>query len=347
MQKGENYCHMHMFVPRWGSELELGHGPGCSGTIAKARPSARAHISRKDRCYIHTMSRPLRLEFPGALYHVTARGNRLASIFHDDYDRRAWMGVLRRTCVRFNIVVHAYCQMTNHYHLLLETADGNLSRGMQYLNGVYSQHVNRRHTLAGHLFQGRFKAILVQRDRHLLELARYIVLNPVRAGMVSAPGQWDWSSYHWTMANADPPPWLHTGWLLGQFSDTRAEAVQRYRDFVQQGIGRASPLKQTKYQLILGDTGFVAQQRQRALHRTLRGVAKAQRQQGVPSLREYRVRYPQRNEAMARAFHSAAYTLGQIAASFGVSSKTVARAVREHAATLAAESAGAAAPIQT
>lgn len=283
------------------------------------------------------MSRPLRLEFPGALYHVTARGNRLASIFHDDYDRRTWISVLRNTCARFNISVHAYCQMTNHYHLLLETADGNLSRGMHYLNSVYAQHINRRHALVGHLFQGRFHAVLVQRERHLLELARYVVLNPVRAGMVASPGQWDWSSYHWTVANADPPPWLQTAWLLGQFGDTRSDAVQRYRQFVQQGAGCTSPLKQAKHQLILGDAGFVARQRENALDRASSGISRAQRRQGVMSLREYRVRYPRRDEAMARAFQSEAYTLGEIAASFGVSARTVGRAIREQAATLKAE----------
>jgi len=329
---------MHMFVPGWGPGLELGHGPDCTGAIAKMRPPARTHGAQSGQCYIRTMSRPLRLEFPGALYHVTARGNRLASIFHDDDDRRAWMGMLRDTCARFNMTVHAYCQMTNHYHLLLETADGNLSRGMHYLNGVYAQHVNRRHALVGHLFQGRYRAILVQRERHLLELARYIVLNPVRASMVASAGQWDWSSYHWTAANAVAPPWLNTAWLLGQFSETRNEAVQRYRDFVQQGIGCNSPMQQTKYQLILGDAGFIAQQRKHTWRGPLRGIVKAQRQHGVLSLREYRVRYPLRNEAMARAFQSAAYSLSQIAASFGVSRKTVSRAVREHAALLQAES---------
>ena len=188
------------------------------------------------------MSRPLRLEFPGALYHVTARGNRLAPIFHDAVDRRAWMGMLRDTCARFNFTVHAYCQMTNHYHLLLETTDGNLSRGMRHLNGDYAQYVNRRHTLVGHLFQGRYKAILVQREAHLLELARYLVLNPVRAGMVVSPTEWDWSSYHWTAADAVPPPWLCTDWLLGQFAETRSDAVKRYAEFVRQGSGSTSPL---------------------------------------------------------------------------------------------------------
>jgi putative transposase len=283
------------------------------------------------------MSRPLRLEFPGALYHVTARGNHLASIFRDDGDRRAWMGMLRNTCARFDFTVHAYCQMTNHYHLLLETQHGNLSRGMRHLNGVYAQYVNRRHALVGHLFQGRYKAILVQRDGHLLELARYVVLNPVRAGMVVSPGDWDWSSYHWTVAKATPPAWLCTEWLLSQFGATRSEAVKRYGDFVRQGKGCTSPLSQTTYQLILGDGAFVAQQRDLGPHRPLGEVVKEQRQQRTMSLAEYRLRFAERDEAMARAFRSTAYTMAQIGAYFRVSSKTVSRAVARHEATLDAQ----------
>lgn len=276
------------------------------------------------------MSRPLRLEFPGALYHVTARGNRLAPIFRDDNDRRAWMRMLRNTCTRFNFTVHAYCQMTNHYHLLIETADGNLSRGMRHLNGVYAQYVNRRHTLVGHLFQGRYKAILVQRESHLLELARYLVLNPVRAGMVASPNQWDWSSYHWTAADGPSPPWLCTDWLLSQFADTRAVAIKRYADFVRQGSGGTSPLKNTKYQLVLGDAAFVLQLRDQARRCALGEVAKVQRQQSAMSLAEYQVQFHDRNEAMARAFQCAAFTMTQIAAYFQVSCKTVSRAVRRH-----------------
>jgi REP element-mobilizing transposase RayT len=136
------------------------------------------------------MARPLRLEFAGALYHVTARGNERRSIFLGDADgdRAAFLGILGETCDRFNWICHAYCLMTNHYHLLLETPDANLSKGMRQLNGVYTQYVNRAHGRVGHLFEGRFKAILVERERYLLELARYVVLNPVRAGMVGTPG---------------------------------------------------------------------------------------------------------------------------------------------------------------
>ena len=108
------------------------------------------------------MARPLRLEFSGAVYHVTSRGDRREDIYLDDDDRQQWMAVLSLVCDRFNWIVHAFCQMTNHYHLLVETPDGNLSAGMRHLNGLYTQRFNRRHAQVGHLFQGRYKAILIQ-----------------------------------------------------------------------------------------------------------------------------------------------------------------------------------------
>ena len=141
------------------------------------------------------MARPLRLEFAGALYHITSRGDRREAINRAADDREAWLEVLGNVCARFNWVLYAYCQMTNHYHVLVETIDGNLSRGMRQLNGRYTQRFNRRHSLVGHVLQGRYKAILVQKETYLLELTRYVVLNPLRAGVVNQPEDWPWSSY--------------------------------------------------------------------------------------------------------------------------------------------------------
>jgi len=126
------------------------------------------------------MSRPMRLEFPNALYHVTSRGNAQQNIYLTDADRQQFLNVLNHVCQRYNWVVHAYCLMSNHYHLLIETPDGNLSKGMRQLNGLYTQDFNRAHKRVGHVYQGRYKAILVEKQAYLLELARYIVLNPVR-----------------------------------------------------------------------------------------------------------------------------------------------------------------------
>ena len=188
------------------------------------------------------MSRPLRIEWPGGLYHVTARGDRREPIVEDDVDRAAWVHLLAETAGRFNWRVHAYCLMTNHYHVLVQTPDANLSQGMRQLNGVWSQQFNRRHGRVGHVFQGRFKAIMVQRESYLLELARYVVLNPVRAGMVNAAQDYPWSSYAATVcaesarrlngSDDDGPPWFIRDELLAHFSPRRAQAEAAYVDFV-------------------------------------------------------------------------------------------------------------------
>lgn len=133
------------------------------------------------------MARSLRIEYEGALYHITSRGNARANIFLANEDRHQFLDVLSSVVSRHDWICHAYCLMPNHYHLLIETPSPNLSRGMQLLNGIYTQKFNRQNKRCGHVFQGRFKAILVEKESHLLELARYVVLNPVRANMVRTP----------------------------------------------------------------------------------------------------------------------------------------------------------------
>ena len=133
------------------------------------------------------MARPLRLEFEGALYHVTSRGDRREDIYETDADREAFLSLLGAVCDRYHWVCHAYCLMGNHYHLLIETPDANLSRGMRQLNGMYTRTFNIAHGRVGHVFQGRYKSIHVDADEYLMELARYVVLNPVRATMVARP----------------------------------------------------------------------------------------------------------------------------------------------------------------
>ena len=274
------------------------------------------------------MARPLRLEFAGAVYHVTSRGDRREDIYADTDDRQAWLEVLTLVCERFNWVVHAYCQMTNHYHLLLETVEGNLSQGMRQLNGLYTQRFNRRHDCVGHLFQGRYKAILVQKEAHLLELSRYVVLNPVRAAMVALPQDWPWSSYCACAQDHFAPPWLDTDWLLGQFGPQRRAARRAYAKFVMQGKGLSSPLMATKHQLLLGDTQFVQQHQALHTQEALREVSIAHRRAVAPPLADYQQKYPDRNAAMAHAYRSGAYTMAQIADFFKVHYMTVSRAVR-------------------
>jgi len=153
------------------------------------------------------MARPLRLEFAGALYHVTSRGNERKPIYFEEADFELFLNILGQVCEQHNWVIHAFCLMTNHYHLLVETPDANLSKGMRQLNGVYTQAINRRYRRVGHLFQGRYKAILVDKDAYLLELSRYIILNPIRAKMVDSLEEWPWSSWHCAMGLEASPDW--------------------------------------------------------------------------------------------------------------------------------------------
>ena len=204
------------------------------------------------------MARPLRIEFAGAVYHVTSRGNARADIFEADSDRETFLRILGAVVKRFNWLCHAYCLMNNHYHLLIETPEGNLSAGMRQLNGVYTQAFNRAHRRDGHVFKGRFTAILVEKESHLLELCRYVVLNPVRAGMVERPEQYRWSSYRPTLGKAAKPALLTTGWLLGNFSSTLAESRRRYRQFVTAGMDDIeSPWGKLSGQILLGTEEFV------------------------------------------------------------------------------------------
>jgi REP element-mobilizing transposase RayT len=203
------------------------------------------------------MARPLRIEFPGAIYHVTSRGNARQAIFLNEADRLLFLDVLEVVIERFNWLCHAYCLMSNHYHLLIETADANLSKGMRELNGRYTQGFNRRHRRVGHLFQGRFKAILVERESYLLELCRYVVLNPVRAKMVTSPARYKWSSYRATAGQGAAPSFLTIAWVLAQFGNRRGEAIRRYRTFVREGIGARSPWPALKGQFLLGSDALL------------------------------------------------------------------------------------------
>ena len=276
------------------------------------------------------MTRPLRIEYPSALYHVTARGDRRKSIFADDVDRQYWLEVLGLVCKRFNFLIYAYCQMGNHFHIMLETVEGNLAQGMRQLNGLYSQEFNRRHKLVGHVLQGRYKAVLVQKEAYLLELSRYVVLNPVRAAMVSMPEEWRWSSYNATMGLCAAAAWQDVGWLLHQFGEEPECAREHYRSFVLAGIGKSSPLAETQHQVILGDAAFVEQHRPCLGEMNLTAITRLQRRLAARTLSNYEMVYPDRDQAMFQAYQSTAFTMAEIGTHFGVSYKTVSRAVRAH-----------------
>jgi REP element-mobilizing transposase RayT len=203
------------------------------------------------------MARPLRIEFEGALYHVTSRGNERKDIFQDDLDRITFLDILNDVKDRFNWFCHSYCLMNNHYHLIIETPEGNLSIGMRQLNGVYTQTYNKRHNRVGHLFQGRYKAILIEKESHLLEVCRYVVLNPVRAGLTNDPQEWRWSSFRSLAGYEKPHPCLTREWVIGQFSLDIKEAEKRYVEFVKDGIKKESIWKDLKHNVLLGREEFV------------------------------------------------------------------------------------------
>jgi len=274
------------------------------------------------------MARPLRLEFAGALYHITARGDRREPIYEDDDDRAAFLGLLGEVSQQHNWLCHAYCLMGNHYHLLVERPDGNLSRGMRQLNGVYTQKHNRRHGRVGHVFQGRYKAILVEKESYLLELARYIVLNPVRARMVHAPVEWPWSSYRANVRLESPSAGVYVDWILAAFGDDRGKAIDGYKEFVANGKGLPSPWQELKNQIYLGSEQFVADMQQEIdLAQRLDEFPASQHRPPPQPLEHYASTAADRDAAILQAYQSGGYTLQAIGNHFGLHYSRVSRIV--------------------
>lgn len=277
------------------------------------------------------MARPLRIELSGGLYHVTSRGDRREDIYFNDADRHAWLDILSKVCERFNWVIHGYCQMTNHYHFIVETPEGNLSQGMRQLNGVYTQYINRSHKRVGHVFQGRYKAIIVEKDCYLLELARYVVLNPVRACMVKDAGSWDWSSYLAMIDVSGAPEWLSTDWLLGQFSSQRRRAIAKYIEFVREGMSQHNMWGKLQNQIYLGSESFIKRtQKKIIMQEGFSEVPRPQRRPVAKPLGYYQKRYSDIQQAMAMAYRSGDYSMSAIAEKFGVHYSTVSRAVKAY-----------------
>jgi putative transposase len=210
------------------------------------------------------MGRQLRIEYPGAYYHVTARGNERKEVFKSERDRQKFLEYLESSVVRYGAIIHAYCLMINHYHVLLETSTGNLSQVMQHINGAYTNYFNAKRKRSGHLFQGRYKAILVEADEYATELSRYIHLNPVRVGAASMPDEYRWSSYRDYIGLREAPKWLNTRFILGLFGGSKA-AGQKYRMFVEEAIDKEleSPLLGAVAATILGSADFVAEIQER------------------------------------------------------------------------------------
>lgn len=213
------------------------------------------------------MARPLRITFPGAFYHITSRGNERKDVFKSRRDREKFLEYLDSATERYDARIHAFCLMNNHYHLLLETPSGNLPQIMRHINGAYTTYFNVKRNRAGHLFQGRYKAILVEKDEYAKELSRYIHLNPVRAKMVKTPEEYAWSSYNFYIGETKPPDWLHRGFILGLFASKMNRAQKGYRKFVSSLIGREydSPLKEVIGSVLLGTDEYIEFVRDRHL----------------------------------------------------------------------------------
>lgn len=275
------------------------------------------------------MARPLRLQFEGALYHVTSRGNARDDIFEDERDRHAFLECLGTVVPRFRWLCHAYCLMDNHYHLVIETPEANLAQGMRQLNGIYTQRYNRRHRSVGHLFQGRYNAIVIQKESHLQEVCRYVVLNPVRAKAVKKVEHWPWSSYRGTAGLAKFPSWLTVDWVLSQFGQERQQAAAHYRRFVREGVSKPSIWEEVRAQVLLGKEDFVEK-----LEAYVKGFKKIAE---IPRRQRYVTRPPlktlfggkltkaKRDTVIVQAVHQYGYRQREVAECLGLHYATVSR----------------------
>ena len=277
------------------------------------------------------MARPLRLELAGGLYHVTSRGDRREDIYADDENREKWLEILGHVCSRFNWRCHAYCQMDNHYHIVIETAEANLSKGMRQLNGVYTQYYNKQHNRVGHVYQGRYKGILVERDNYLLELSRYVVLNPIRTNMIKNINEWRWSSYKAMIGEVPVRPWLETDWILGNFAKRRKTAIAKYIDFVREGIGLPSLWGDLQNQIFLGTEKFV-NKKQSLINKkeTLDEVPRLQKRKIPKSLEYYEKKYKNQKLAIYKAYLSGGYTLKEVGDHFQKHYSTISRIVKSN-----------------
>lgn len=272
------------------------------------------------------MARPLRLQLENALYHITSRGNERMSIFLDDQDRHVFLKKLSDVIERYVWTVYAYCLMGNHYHLLLRTEKANLSGGMRQLNGVYAQYFNRRHDRVGHVFQGRFKAILIEDEDKLLAVARYVALNPVRAGMVDGPADWKWSSYRATVGLDKPAKFFCPDHVLCLFSNRRDEAVELYDSFIHEGIGEPSPLENAYGGIVLGEKEATRVLLEKVARQVGPEIPKGERYAARPDLEEIFSNHD-RDTGIYSAIHKYGYTLRSVGDFLGMHYSAVSRIV--------------------
>lgn len=275
------------------------------------------------------MARKPRVEFPGAVYHVTARGNAKADIFAGDEDREDFLGILGDVVERCNWVVSAYCLMDNHFHILVETPEANLGKGMQLLSGTYTGRFNRKHKRAGHVFQGRYKAILVDKESYFLTVLRYVVNNPVKAGIVDNASEYRWSSHLATGGMAPRPEWLSVGLVLDRFHGETLKATRAYLKYVDE-TDSASPLDDVKWGMALGGDAFLNTLKP-LLRESMERDASSRVLADRPGLRELFAEcksISDRDLAMCVAHDRWGYTLEEIGDSLGLHFTSVSRAMK-------------------
>ncbi len=273
------------------------------------------------------MARPLRIEFDGAFYHVTSRGNARQNIYHKPSDYLLFLDTLGEVCNRYNWLVHCYCLMTNHYHLVIETPEGNLSSGMRQLNSVFTQRFNRQRGSSGHVLQGRYKSILVNSEVYYKTLIRYVLQNPVRAKMVLNAGDYHWSSYNAFLGKFNLGEWLQTDVVLSHFHENKQIALVLFQEYIDEVVDHKI-WDNLSHQVFLGDETFAAKfQRDLPTSLALSEVPNSQKRRNAKPLAYYKDKYEVRSEAIAEAFMSGSYTMAKIADYFGVHYSTVSRII--------------------
>lgn len=270
------------------------------------------------------MARPLRICPPGSVVHIITRGNEKRAIVRDDDDREIFLATLGKAVERYRWLCHVYCLMDNHYHLLVEVPLGNLPLGMRHLNGLVAQRFNHRHDRCGHLFQARYRSILVEKNAHLLAVSRYIVRNPVRAGIVARPEEYAWSSYRATIGLEEPRLFLTTAWILEQFALERELGQRRYHAFVNSVMDE--PVIHGER---VGDDTFLAARLGR--REALPEVPRAQLQPLRPPLEHV---FATEAAPIAAAYSKYDYRLREIAEYLGSHYSTVSRALTREEAML-------------
>lgn len=273
------------------------------------------------------MARPLRIEFPGAVYYISTSGNAGRNIFQDAKDGQMWLEVFESVCKRFSWICYSFCLMTDHYHLIIETPEPNLSKGMRQLNGVYTQNFNRRHNSAGHVFQGRFKSILVQKEKYLADLMKYVFFSPVRAGYSKYAHQFKWSNYKWFLKKDECPDWLSSKMLDNSVKDELEQLIEEISE--NKGIEN-NVLENVRKQIYLGDDEFISEiQKKIDREKKLSEIPKEQIS-NVHSINYFQNSSKSRDEAITKAYLVGNYTMKEIADYFSLHYSTVSRIIKEN-----------------